>query len=214
MYVTMSHYVGTHFPLKCLPSVPSASPHELSLDSHTHCGQCQKKPTLCLCPVSHSLLTPWGDTDWLQDPSPQPCHRLFCFHRIPFPNASTVEFYDLFHQQLHLTLPLVLYSDKRIYCGFQGTARALGRKVQKGQTTQSPLSEQSDWTSLGQKSSKLPTVFYWKSQQNSFQQHSIEYTHSCYEGLCWDPPVHGNTRWKWDMQDFWLLCCRGLCDLA
>lgn len=62
---------------------PLSLPHRLSLDNHTHCGQCQKKPTLCLCPVPYSLLTPCQDIDGVQDLSLQPCHGLV-FYRIPF----------------------------------------------------------------------------------------------------------------------------------
>lgn len=95
---------------------PLSLPLRLSLDNHTHCGQCQKKPTLCLCPVPYSLLTPCQDIDRAQDLSQQPCHGLL-FYRIPFQNASAVELHDLFYQQLHLALPHELYPDKRVYCG-------------------------------------------------------------------------------------------------
>lgn len=95
---------------------PLSLPLRLSLDNHTHCGQCQKKPTLCLCPAPYLVLTTCQDIDRVQDLSQQPC-QVGSFCRIPFQNASPVKLHDLLYQQLHLALPHALYSDKRIYCG-------------------------------------------------------------------------------------------------
>lgn len=63
---------------------PLSLPHKLCLDNHTHCGQRQEKPTLCLCPVPYSVLTPCQDIGRVQDLSLQLCHRLFFSIGFPF----------------------------------------------------------------------------------------------------------------------------------
>lgn len=90
----------------------------------------------------------------------------------------------------------------------------MGRRLQKGQTAQSTLSEESNWTFPGQKTPKIPTGCHRKSQQNSFQQHLIKNMHSCYEGSCLGPSCSRRYKIMWAVQDFWVVCCRDPRDLA